>query len=83
MTATVVLRCDGTPTDRPGMTLERCRAYLPTPAHAPDEARHGHGITAGWTQEWLPAMSTGPAPATRTWRVRDLCPACSATGADQ
>lgn len=72
MTAGIVIRCDGTPTDRPNMSLERCRAFLPTTALSPDEARHVHGKPRGWTGRWRP----GPAGV---YRTEDLCPACSPT----
>lgn len=73
MTAGVIVQCDGTPADRPGMALERCRAFLPTPALSPDEARHVYGRPAGWTSRWDPA--TWPAPS----KLQDLCPACART----
>lgn len=35
MTTALIVRCDGTPADRPGMALERCRAFLPLPLVGP------------------------------------------------
>ena len=61
MTARLLIACDGTPADRPGMALERCRAYLPTGATALLGARMA-AVDAGWT----------PLPD-----GRDLCPSCT------
>ena len=71
MTLRLLVTCDGTPADRPGMALERCRAYLPVEPRylptsqtidpdSPIDVAHG----AGWSQ---------------TPGGRDLCPACTRT----
>src|SRR5688572_15301063 len=70
VTARLLITCDGTPADRPGMALETCRAFRPTAASTIDAAR-AEAITAGWSTRWDPA--TWPAPSEQ----QDLCPACS------
>ena len=52
MTATIVIRCDGTPADRPSIPLGQCRAALPThqtrAVDGLDEAlRHGWTVVDG------------------------------------
>jgi hypothetical protein len=69
MTAGIVIRCDGTPADRPGMSLERCRAFLPTRAWTPLDARALYGQPAGWTSRLV--------GHDHLRRREDLCPACS------
>lgn len=61
MTATITISCDG---ERHG---QPCRGALPTPAHSPDEARHGYGRPAGWTSAWAPL---GPG----RYQAMDFCP---------
>ena len=74
MSAGITLRCDGTPADRPGMALERCRAWLPTPALAPDEARWrvaaeaGFGTPASLRQHLRAAIGVAPNAYRRTYR---------------
>lgn len=69
MTVRLLVQCDGTPDDRPGMTLETCRAFLPVaPLYLPvsQTIDPDHSINfayqAGWSQ---------------TPAGRDLCPACT------
>ncbi len=69
MTARLLIACDGTPADRPGMALETCRGFVPTRAATVDAART-EAITAGWLTRWDPG--TWPAPS----RQQDLCPSC-------
>lgn len=60
MTVRLLVCCDGTPDDRPGMALETCRAYLPTSSSFTGGAR-AKAIDAGWHCDLF---------------GRDLCPAC-------
>lgn len=76
MTVALLVRCNGTPADRPGMALERCRAFRPTSATTIDAAR-AEAIRAGWRTRWDPA--TWPAPSVQ----QDLCPACAGALAEQ
>jgi hypothetical protein len=67
VTVRLLVQCDGTRADRPGMSLERCRAMYPTradvwsPNHRRDTFREAaaHG--------WNVTSEDG----------RDLCPACA------
>lgn len=61
MTARLLIACDGTPADRPGMALETCRGFWPSRAAYMLGARID-AAAAGWTQ---------PRPD------RDLCPSCT------
>lgn len=47
MTFRVLVTCDGTPTDRPGMTLHRCRAFTTFPAGTAPELTAALNA-AGW-----------------------------------
>ena len=70
MTARLLLQCDGTPADRPTMTLERCRAFLPAradvigPEGVPLVEARREAAAAGWSRD----------------DDRDLCPACARGG---
>jgi hypothetical protein len=66
VTALVIVHCDGTPADRPGMALSRCRAFLPLRGTT---HMHSDAVAAGWT----PATDGGP--------TRDLCPGCTRAAA--
>lgn len=73
MTVRLLIACDGTPAERPGMTLERCRAYYPTrvdvwsPDHRRDTFREAGAH--GWTVDRVDG--------------RDLCPSCTRALAEQ
>jgi hypothetical protein len=61
VTYRILICCDGTPVDRPGMALERCRAFLPvTPAEPAEMATAVN--RAGWRA--------------RDTDGTHLCPAC-------
>lgn len=47
MTVRLLVQCDGTPDDRPGMALERCRAFLPL--HDP-QANAAEYRPLGWSR---------------------------------
>jgi hypothetical protein len=70
VTVRLIVHCDGTPADRPGMALARCRAYLPTRGATIDTAR-AEAVAAGWLTRWDPA--TWPAFSVQ----QDLCPSCA------
>lgn len=62
VTFRILIRCDGTPAERPLMALEQCRAFLPlTPA--PAEELVAAANAAGWT--------------VRDRDGAHLCPACT------
>jgi hypothetical protein len=67
VTVRVLVQCDGTPADRPGMALERCRAFLPTSVDtwAPDHRRDA--FREAGEHGWNVTREDG----------RDLCPACA------
>ncbi len=69
MTVALIVQCNGTPADRPGMALESCRAFLPTRATTIDEAR-AEALGKNWGMRWDPDM--WPAPSV----LQDLCPSC-------
>ncbi len=48
MSFRILVCCDGTRADRPGMALETCRAFLSLDAAAPDTALTAAINTAGW-----------------------------------
>lgn len=70
MTARLLLQCDGTRADRPTMTLERCRAFLPSRADVVGP-------------EGVPLVEARREAAAAGWSChdyRDLCPACARGG---
>jgi hypothetical protein len=69
VSAVVLIRCDGTPADRPTMTLERCRAYLPTRA----DPVGPEGVPVAAARDEASRVGYAHDPATG----RDLCPACA------
>jgi hypothetical protein len=69
MTLRLLVQCDGTPADRPGMALESCRGFLPVvPRYLPTsqtidpDSPIDEAAAVGWTS---------------TAAGRDLCPSCS------
>jgi len=49
VTVRLLVQCEGTRADRPTVSLERCRAALPTTETLPAGAQHAARL-AGWTQ---------------------------------
>jgi hypothetical protein len=58
VTARLLICCDGTPADRPGMTLERCRAFIPSRSPSRFGARR-QAFEAGWS--WAEGRDLCPA----------------------
>jgi hypothetical protein len=54
----LLVRCDGTPDDRPGMALERCRAFLPV-----DRASHEGARNEATAQGWRCSLDRDLCPA--------------------
>lgn len=59
----ILIRCDGTPAERPLMALETCRAFLSLPADRPDTELALALNSAGWR--------------VREEDGKHLCPACT------
>lgn len=85
MTVRLLVGCDGTPADRPGMALGSCRAYLPTRATALLGARIA-AAGAGWShvdgRDLCPSCTTARnrCAHTSTMRLVDgrVCADCGA-----
>lgn len=81
MTARLLIACDGTPRDRPGMALERCRGFLPMPVADPAVLAE-QANAAGWRvlgeRHLCPACSRDRCAHTSTMRAggRRVCADC-------
>lgn len=70
MTIRLLVSCDGRPSDRDTIALEKCRAFLPVLVSTVGEAR-AVALSSGWSTRWDP----GTWPATSM--QQELCPSCT------